>query len=969
MKNQTSKSKISAIALVLMLTITATLVTVLPIKAQIIEYRPMFIYVAPQPAAGVGQDLFLVYFTDHMPLPADDDASRGAVGGRECWTGITLTITKPDGNEETIEMGPSDPVGGGFMFYTPDQIGTYSVQAHFPGEWKNRTSYIPYGDSPYRVTPPGDYYYEAADSIIATFTVQTEPIIRWPDVPLPTDYWMRPIAGPANTWSGLAANWLGSYAQVWPHGGAGGVTSNYGYGSAPESAHILWTRQYFPTGSIVDERFGTQVNYYGGYQSVGYSADPILDGRIHINPQNTQHYGGGGWEIWDLYTGEQLFYDPDATKPSFGQVYHYDSGNQGGCAVYLWKTSGITLPEMVGIANAKYAGAGILPERVSDELGNDYTLYNTTETPIVTGTLRELLDAYTGNTICYIANVSAPRGSVNVYGKDGSILYYNARNLGTTAAPNCYLQVWNSSAGTMVASPIGSGAWMWRPSGGPSGPGYFYLGGTASNYVHDGNLMWSLNVSMPSILGPRNALLNQTASILAVREGEYIIFGTTGRNDERGVVPGWMMGVSLVQGQEGQKLWESTFTPPFSSTEWFQTPFASPVSLVGVRPEHDVIVFSVKQELLTAIVYDLKSGQKLWQTDASIEPQMTYYGIQNMFYEDMIITGGVHSGVLTACDIRTGEIRWTYIGGAEGTESPYGNDMVRGFTVADGKLYTSVSEHSPTSPLWRTPGLKCLNITTGEEIWKILFWGSGHKIADGILTAWNLYDGQVYAFGKGPSATTVTASPKTSVHGTSVLIEGTVTDQTPTGRRNVNNVLQFSLEGTPAISDEDMRKWMEYMFMGQAKPTDAKGVEVVLTTLDPNGNTYELGTTTTDTNGEFGCVVDPPVPGLYTIIATFEGSDSYYRSDASTYINVEEAPSPAQSIEPEPTQPEPTELEPTTPQPTEPDTTELEPTTPQPTEPEPTEATEAPFITTEIAIIAAVAIACAIGVVLSLIHI
>ena len=40
-----------------------------------------------------------------------------------------------------------------------------------------------------------------------------------------------------------------------------------------------------------------------------------------------------------------------------------------------------------------------------------------------------------------------------------------------------------------------------------------------------------------------------------------------------------------------------------------------------------------------------------------------------------------------------------------------------------------------------------------------------------------------------------------------------------------------------------------------------------------------------------------------------------------------------------------------------------EPTTPEPTEPEPTEATEAPFITTEIAILAAVAVACVIGVV------
>jgi hypothetical protein len=73
-------------------------------------------------------------------------------------------------------------------------------------------------------------------------------------------------------------------------------------------------------------------------------------------------------------------------------------------------------------------------------------------------------------------------------------------------------------------------------------------------------------------------------------------------------------------------------------------------------------------------------------------------------------------------------------------------------------------------------------------------------------------------------------------------------------------------------------------------PKNAEGVEVVITTLDPNGNTYELGRTTTSLSGTFGCAVEPPVPGLYKIIATFEGSESYYGSYAETYLFVEEAP-------------------------------------------------------------------------------
>jgi len=110
---------------------------------------------------------------------------------------------------------------------------------------------------------------------------------------------------------------------------------------------------------------------------------------------------------------------------------------------------------------------------------------------------------------------------------------------------------------------------------------------------------------------------------------------------------------------------------------------------------------------------------------------------------------------------------------------------------------------------------------------------------------------QLYAFGKGPSATTVTA-PKTSVQGNAILIEGTVTDQTSTGRRNINNQVDFNLKGTPAIADENMAEWMEYLFMGQAMPEDCKGVPVKLSAYDPNGNYQDIGTTTSDTSGNFG---------------------------------------------------------------------------------------------------------------------
>jgi hypothetical protein len=163
-------------------------------------------------------------------------------------------------------------------------------------------------------------------------------------------------------------------------------------------------------------------------------------------------------------------------------------------------------------------------------------------------------------------------------------------------------------------------------------------------------------------------------------------------------------------------------------------------------------------------------------------------------------------------------------------------------------------------------------------------------IADGYLIGQNGYDNQIYCFGKGQTAITVTSSPKISTSGSSVLIEGTITDQTP------------GAEGTPAIADEYMSQWMEYLYMQQPCPMMVNGVKVKLETLDPNGNFYEIGTVTSDASGMFKLMWEPPVPGEYTIIATFEGSESYYRSYAETAIGVGPAVTPSGTIEPEPTQ-------------------------------------------------------------------
>jgi hypothetical protein len=141
-------------------------------------------------------------------------------------------------------------------------------------------------------------------------------------------------------------------------------------------------------------------------------------------------------------------------------------------------------------------------------------------------------------------------------------------------------------------------------------------------------------------------------------------------------------------------------------------------------------------------------------------------------------------------------------------------------------------------------------------------------------------DNQIYVWGKGPSATTVSASPKVSVHGSSVLIEGSVTDESP------------GAPGTAAISDADQEAWMEYLYMQQPMPLGVTGVSVSLDALDPNGNFVHIGTVTSDASGMFKKSFTPEISGDYAIIASFAGSKSYGSSSAETAISVSEAQSP-----------------------------------------------------------------------------
>jgi hypothetical protein len=363
--------------------------------------------------------------------------------------------------------------------------------------------------------------------------------------------------------------------------------------------------------------------------------------------------------------------------------------------------------------------------------------------------------------------------------------------------------------------------------------------------------------------------------------------------------------LSLAPGQEGTKLADISFTPPSSAGN-------KTIDFQGVDTEDGVFIYG-NSETRTSFVYSLSTGQQLWASEP--EPSFNYYywstyDSHRQIYNGIMISGG-YSGVLTAYNITTGKILWNYTAENFALESPYGNIPVLISCIADGKIYVGTGEHSPSQPLWRNPhALACIDAQTGQRIWGFPVFGisgvsgtdsggASYVIADGYLVALNAYDGQLYSFAKGPSDTTVSASPKTSEKGTSVIIDGSVIDVSP-GTKQREIELRFP-DGVPAASDDTMTDWMMHVYMQQALAKNATGVPVSLDVIDSNGNLRHIGNAISDATGYYSFEYQPDIPGKYTVIASFQGSEAYYASSAETSFTVSEA-TPTQTPEPSPQQ-------------------------------------------------------------------
>src|SRR4030042_538437 len=100
------------------------------------------------------------------------------------WTGITITVVKPDGTTETLGTFTTDSTGSTYTSYIPDQTGTYNLTTNFPEQ----------------EMPVDTYSYERgamvskgtimlASNATSQLIVTEEASASYPGNALPTEYW------------------------------------------------------------------------------------------------------------------------------------------------------------------------------------------------------------------------------------------------------------------------------------------------------------------------------------------------------------------------------------------------------------------------------------------------------------------------------------------------------------------------------------------------------------------------------------------------------------------------------------------------------------------------------------------------------------------------------------------------------------------------------------------------------------
>ena len=501
----------------------------------------------------------------------------------------------------------------------------------------------------------------------------------------------------------------------------------------------------------------------------------------------------------------------------------------------------------------------------------------------------------------------------------GQVFYWDSYNYHAA-----FDYLWSTSGSTWDAYDAHTGRWEYRMTDVPTssvqfGPTYSVRGPLDEIYIYNVNTdkgwmalwnssrvgssrgSWGSAVTGRALDGTRGYEWNVTIPTGLPGTVRNIFFGDRIIGSD---AAGWMTMddlpvniwcINLKPGLEGQLMFNVSWNPPAGDyTFTWGTSYGGSPSL-----EDKVFIISCK-ETRAHYGFSLDTGLKIWGPTES-QHYLDIFGMANIIADGKLISARM-GGVVYAYDIKTGETLWTYEATDHYNEILWGNNWpVRPLFIADGKLYLGHSEHSPVDPKPRGAPFICLDVETGEEVWRIdgafrvTDWGGRSIIGDSIIATYDSYDQRIYAIGKGPTATTVTIRSDSVAQGSTVLIQGTVMDVS-SGTEDYALRARFP-DGVPAVSDESMSEWMKHVYIQFERPMDIEGVEVTLSVVDENGNYREIGKTTSSSDGFYSFAWTPDITGKYMVYASFAGSEAYWPSHAEAAFVVDEAGQQAKAPE------------------------------------------------------------------------
>jgi hypothetical protein len=755
-------------------------------------------------------------------------------GAHRQYHGYVLTITGPDGKSESFSFDSYVADSSMWMPFYPDQVGEWSFQFTYPGEYFAPGTYtdgILLGPNDPLPTPAaiggssanGGIYanYTAGVTVkpastgVQKLTVQQDMIPSWSESPFPTDYWTRPVDEINRDWWPIVGSYpwfgpvsdMGMWNKLYPDTNPA-YNSEYAFVpwvTGPESAHVVWKRQYALSGlmggdlgiaSYITGRTGGQGNMFlPEFRDI--APQIILMGRAYntyekVSPDGptTQRY----WECYDIRTGE-VYWErplyPGETAPNLIE----------------WVTGQTSVPGAEGTKT--------VPSLLS--ISNGY------------------LRKYHPFTGAMTANVSiAPMtGSGGTYYKNGFVL--GIQDLGANAGAERYRLInWTTESA---------------------------VGNFADRVIS--NETYARSALPTAALIDWNVGIGCTLSSVSYG-GIYVGQNITAYSLSTGVV-----------------IWNKYIEEPQYSGS------------ACVADHGKLAVLSANGYYLA---FDLRTGNEVWRTrtldypwDA---PGFGSYSVTSGYGQ---LYWMAQTGVY-AIDWNTGNINWKHESNAPPFETPFTGS--EGQTVypslnagicADGKIYMYLNRHTPEQPFYRGMPTLCIDVFTGKEVWSVGISGGGDMrrtevqlaVADGYLATAGR-DGFLYVYGMGKSEITLLA-PQTSVTvGQKALLTGTILDMSP------------AQSGAPCVSKDSMAAQMEQMHIGASVGgiygnVTLVGVPVSIDAVDPNGNYVHVADVISDGySGTFSYAFAPKNAGEYTITATFMGDESYGSSFATTYLTVAE---------------------------------------------------------------------------------